>query len=328
MSKRVVAMILAVAIVIVGILMSTVTTVVSSIFTDSNTFEQDLQPTIIEKGDASRQIAEINVDGEIMDAGAGGLLGGSGYDHQLMLNQLETIKNDSSIKGVLLNINTPGGGVYESDELYQKIKEVQQKGKKVYVQMQSLVASGGYYISAPADKIYAGPQSMTGSIGVISQSTDYSQLLNNLGVKTNTIKSGAHKDIMSPTREMTDEEREILQSINKDSYDRFVQIVSKGRNLSEAKVRELADGRLYSAKQAESNGLIDQIGYKDATLKDLKKNIKAKDAQVISFDENAYGINSLFGVKTLYKQIRADIQQATSIIHNKSETRPMYMYEG
>ncbi|MBI5974240.1 signal peptide peptidase SppA [Staphylococcus canis] len=328
MSKRIVAIILAVAIVMIGIIMSTVTTVVSSIFSDANTLDEDLPSSVVEKGDASHQIAEINIDGEIMDLGSGGLFGGTGYDHQNIIKQLESIQNDSTVKGVLLNINTPGGGVYESDELYQKIKETQKKGKKIYVQMKSLVASGGYYISAPADKIYAGPQSMTGSIGVISQSTDYSELMNRLGVKTNTIKSGDHKDIMSPTREMTDEERAILQSINKDSYDRFVEIVSDGRHMSESKVRQLADGRLYSANQAKSNGLIDKIGYKDTALKDMKKEIGAKDAQIITYDEASSGMGSFFGMKTFYNDLKADIEHFTSLVHHRSEARPMYMYEG
>ncbi|MGV3244202.1 signal peptide peptidase SppA [Staphylococcus sp. 11261D007BR] len=328
MSKRIVAIILAVVIVLGGIVMSTITTVVSSFFSNDSMMDNGAQATVVEPGNTSKQIAEITIDGQIMDMGSGGLFGDGGYNHESVLNQLEAVKDDITVKGVLLNINTPGGGVYESDELYQKIKDIQDKGKKVYVQMESLVASGGYYISAPADKIFAGPQSMTGSIGVISESTDYSELMDNLGIKTNTIKSGDHKDIMSPTREMTDEERDILQSINKDSYDRFVNIVSNGRDMSEKKVRQLADGRLYSAQQAESNGLIDQIGYKEAAIKDLKKAIKANDAQIVTYDPEASSWNSMFGFSTFVKKLQAKAEQVDSILHNESEARPMYMYKG
>lgn len=328
MSKRIVAIILASVIVLSGILMSAVTTVASSFFEKNISMMDDAQSVVVKEGNSAKQIAEVSVKGEIVDVGTGGLFGADGYNHQAALKQLDTIKRDDTIKGVMLTVNSPGGSTYASDELYQKLKEVKDAGKKVYVQMETMAASGGYYISAPADKIYAGPQTITGSIGVISESIDYSELLGNLGVKTNTIKSGEHKDIMSPSKEMTPEEREILQSINKDSYDQFINVIVKGRHMSESKVRQLADGRIYSAQQAKNNGLVDEIGYKDAAIKDLKKAINAKDAQVISFDESEAGLSSLFGLKSFFNGIRADVEQVKSILHNDSQTRPMYKYEG
>lgn len=330
MSKRIVAIILAIVIVLSGILMSAVTSFASSIINTDFAMMNDVPSTVIEEGDTTKQIAELSVKGEIIDtgAGAGGLFATAGYDHQAALKQLDTIKRDDTIKGILLTVDSPGGSTYASDEFYQKLKEVKAAGKKVYVQMETMAASGGYYIAAPADKIYAGPQTLTGSIGVIMESVDYSELLSNFGVKTNTIKSGEHKDILSPSREMTQEERDILQSINKDSFDQFVNVIVKGRDMSESKVRELADGRIYSAQQAKQNGLVDEIGYKDATLKDLKKAIKANDAQVISFDETEAGWNSLFGMKSFFQGVRADIEQVKSILNNDSQTRPMYKYEG
>ncbi|QLK86256.1 signal peptide peptidase SppA [Staphylococcus sp. 17KM0847] len=328
MSKRIVAIILAIVIVLSGILVSTVTTLASSLFSPSFSIMKDAPSTVIEEGDTSKQIAQIAVNGEIIDMGSGGLFGSSGYDHQAALKQLDTIKRDKSIKGVLLTVNSPGGSTYESDEFYQKLKEVKKSGKTIYVQMETLAASGGYYISAPADKIYAGPQTLTGSIGVISESIDYSELLNRLGVKTNTIKSGEHKDIMSPSKEMTQEERDILQSINKDSYDQFIKVIVDGRDMSESKVRRLADGRIYSAQQAKSNGLVDKIGYKDAAMRDLKKAIKTKNPQVITFDESAGGLSALYGFNSFFKGLRADIEQVKSILNNESQTRPMYKYEG
>ncbi|MCS4485344.1 signal peptide peptidase SppA [Staphylococcus americanisciuri] len=328
MSKRVVAIILAVVIVLSGILMSVITTLTSSFFSTQISLVEEAPSVIVKEGDAAKQIAEIAVNGEIIDADAGGLFGVSGYDHQAALKQLDTIKKDKTIKGVLLTVDSPGGSTYASDEFYQKLKEVKDSGKKIYVQMGTMAASGGYYISAPADKIYAGPQTLTGSIGVISESIDYSELLSSLGVKTNTIKSGEHKDIMSPSKEMTPEEREILQSINKDSYDQFINVIVKGRHMSESQVRALADGRIYSAQQAKKNGLVDEIGYKETALKDLKKAINAEDAQVISFNEADAGFGSLFGLKSVIKEFRADVHQIKSILNNESQTRPMYKYEG
>lgn len=328
MSKRIVAIIIAVVIVLSGILTSAVTTLASSVFNSNISALNEPTSTVVEEGNGSKQIAKISVKGEIVDMASGGLFAAQGYDHQAALKKLEAIKKDDTIKGVLLTVDSPGGSTYASDEFYQKLKDVKDSGKKVYVQMETMAASGGYYISTPADKIYAGPQTMTGSIGVISQAVDYSELLSNIGVKSNTIKSGEHKDIMSPTKEMTQEEREILQSINKDSYDQFIDVIVKGRDMSESKVRQLADGRIYSAQQAKGNGLIDEIGYEEATLKDLKKAIKAKDAQVVSYDESDIGFGSLFGAKNFLKGIRADVEQIKSILNNESQTRPMYKYEG
>ncbi|WP_305849981.1 signal peptide peptidase SppA [Staphylococcus hyicus] len=328
MSKRIVAIILAAVIVMSGIVMSIVTTLASNFFNGGMTDFDQVPTTVVKNGSPSHQIAEVVVKGEITGNASGGLLGGEGYNHKLILKQLDTIKNDDSIKGVLLTVNTPGGGTYESDELYQKLKEVKTKGKKIYVQMETIAASGGYYISMPADKIYAGPQTLTGSIGVISQSMDYSELLKNLGIKTNTIKSGSHKDIMSPQREMTNEERDILQSINKDSFDQFVNVIKEGRHMSEDKVRKLADGRIYSAQQAKAHNLIDEIGYKNEALKAMKKELKLKNPQIITFDTSQQGLGSLFGIKTTFESLQTNVKQIKNILNNQSDTRPMYLYEG
>ncbi|MCO4328087.1 signal peptide peptidase SppA [Staphylococcus hyicus] len=328
MSKRIVAIILAAVIVMSGIVMSIVTTLASNFFNGGMTNFDQVPTTVVKNGSPSHQIAEVVVKGEITGNSSGGLLGGEGYNHKLILKQLDTIKNDDSIKGVLLTVNTPGGGTYESDELYQKLKEVKTKGKKIYVQMETIAASGGYYISMPADKIYAGPQTLTGSIGVISQSMDYSELLKNLGIKTNTIKSGSHKDIMSPQREMTNEERDILQSINKDSFDQFVNVIKEGRHMSEDKVRKLADGRIYSAQQAKAHHLIDEIGYKNEALKAMKKELKLKNPQIITFDTSQQGLGSLFGIKTTFESLQTNVKQMKNILNNQSDTRPMYLYEG
>ncbi|MBA8771566.1 signal peptide peptidase SppA [Staphylococcus coagulans] len=329
MSKRIVAIILASVIIIGGILTSALTSIVSSFFNGEVNINAEAPSTVVKEGDKSNQIAEITVNGAIQDTGAPGLFGGgSEYNHQVALNQLETIKNDDSIKGVLLNVNSPGGGTYESDEFYHKLKAVKDAGKKIYVQMETLAASGGYYISAPADKIYAGPQTLTGSIGVISESKDYSKLLDDLGIKTNTIKSGAHKDILSGSRKMTEEERQILQSINKDSFDQFVDVVKKGRHMSESKVRKLADGRIYSAQQAKANGLIDQIAYKDQALKDLEKAIKVDDPQIITFNQESSDLTSFLGMKSFVNGLRSDVQNIKQILNNEAQTRPMYKYEG
>ncbi|ATH59845.1 signal peptide peptidase SppA [Staphylococcus nepalensis] len=327
--KRVIAIVLAVVIVLGGVVMSSISTVISSLFNEDSSSEMDpFTETVEKEGDATKRIAHLTLNGEIAEGTGGGMFGGSGYNHEAFLKQLDKVKKDSSIKGVLLSINTPGGGTYPSDEIYKKIKEIKQKHKKVYVHMESMAASGGYYIAAPSDKIYAGPQTTTGSIGVIMSNVDYSGLQEKLGVKENVIKSGKHKDIMSSSREMTSEEKDILQSVLDDSYERFVNIVEDGRDMSEEKVKKLADGRIYSAQQAKANGLIDEIGYKDNALKALKKDINAEDAEVFKYSEGGGWFSSLYSTKTTIGQFKNDLNELKSIIKNDTEAEPMYLYEG
>lgn len=148
--------------------------------------------------------------------------------------------------------------------------------KPVYVSMGSMAASGGYYISAPADKIYASPETMTGSLGVIMHGYNYEKLAKKYGVEFETIKSGPHKDIMSPTREMTGEEREILQNMINNSYDQFVKVIADGRGMTENEVRKIADGRIYDGRQAKENHLIDDFGHLDDVIAAMKTDIGKK----------------------------------------------------
>lgn len=327
--KRIIAIILAVVIVLGGIVMSSISAVFSSLFDEQATSKMDPFTEKVEKeGNSSKRIAHLTLDGQIAEGTGGGMFGGGGYNHEAFLKQLENVKNDDTVKGMLLSVNTPGGGTYPSDEIYQKIKEIKQKDKKIYVHMGSMAASGGYYISAPADKIYAAPQTMTGSIGVIMSSVDYSELQEKIGVKENVIKSGDHKDLLSSSRAMTSEEKDILQSVLDDSFDRFVNIVKDGRDMSESKVRELADGRIYSAQQAEDNGLIDEIGYEDETLKAMKKDMKAKDAEVFEYSEEGSFFSSFSNAKASIAQFKNEFNEVKSIIKNDTEAEPMYLYEG
>ncbi|MDH9160829.1 signal peptide peptidase SppA [Staphylococcus succinus] len=327
--KRIVAIIIAVVIVLGGIVISSISSVVSSLFSDTSSSKIDpFTETIEQEGDSNKRIAHLTLNGEITEGSGGGMFESSGYNHEAFLKQLENVEKDDTVKGMLLSVNTPGGGSYPSDEIYKKIKEIKKQGKEVYVHMGSMAASGGYYISAPADKIYAGPQSLTGSIGVIMSNVDYSGLQKKLGIKENVIKSGEHKDILSSSRAMTDDERDILQSALNDSFNRFVTIVKDGRNMPESKVRKLADGRIYSAQQAEKNGLIDEIGYEDKTLKALKNDIHSKNAEVFEYSEEGGLFSSIFKTKTNLTHFTNEFKSLKSVINNDTKTRPMYLYEG
>lgn len=183
------------------------------------------------------------------------------YNQEYNIDAVEGMMANDKNKAMMLYVNTPGGGVYESDELHLKILEYQEKtGRPVYVYMASQATSGGYYISASADKIAANRNCWTGSIGVtLGTLFDVSELLDEYGIKTSTITSGRNKAMGSMTEPMTDEQKKIFQSLVDDAYDQFVDIVADGRNMDEADVRRLADGRIYTARQALKNGLIDKV---------------------------------------------------------------------
>ena len=228
-------------------------------------------------------IGVVNVKGEINEDGS------DTYNHEYILNSIDAMISDDDNKGMILNVNTPGGSVYASDELYLKIKEYQeQTGRPVYSSMQSMAASGGYYISVSCDKIIANRNCWTGSIGVTMGTLyDVTGLMEKAGIKTQTITSGKNKAMGSSTQKMTDEQKKILQSLIDEAYDQFVGIVAEGRNMDESEVRKLADGRIYTAKQAKKAGLVDEIGTFDEAVEDMKKEYGLMDCRVEEFESAA-----------------------------------------
>ncbi|MDR1136311.1 MAG: signal peptide peptidase SppA [Clostridiales Family XIII bacterium] len=219
-------------------------------------------------------IAKLSVEGEIAAYPSVDILGSiSGYYHQWTLEQIDDLINDSNNAGLIIFVNTPGGGVYESDELYLKIKEYKELTERpVYISMGSMAASGGYYISAPADKIFANRNTWTGSIGVtMGTMIDISGFLDEYGVKTTTIDSGVNKSAGSYFEEFTPEQEAIFQGLVDEAYEQFTEIVAEGRGLDLTYTRSISDGRIYTAKQAKELGLIDEIGSYDEALDDMKE---------------------------------------------------------
>jgi len=194
-----------------------------------------------------------------------------------IIEQLINFRNDKKIKAIILRINSPGGGVAPSQEIYCETRRTTQK-KKVIASLGSLAASGGYYIASAADKIIANPGTLTGSIGVLMEFVRIEELLNKIGIEMQVIKSGEFKDIGSPNRKMTDRERELLESLSKDIRDQFVTAVSIGRNMPREKVLEIADARIFSGRQAKMLGLVDGLGnFRDAVnLAKRMANIKGE----------------------------------------------------
>lgn len=187
-------------------------------------------------------------------------------DSEELIEQIREFADDGRIKAVVLRIDSPGGGVAASQEIYQAVRELKKK-KKVVASMGSVAASGGYMIAVAADRIVANPGSITGSISAVMHYADVEELMKKVGVRSSVVKSGKFKDIGSPTREMTAEERSLLQAIVDDIYDQFVRTIAENRKLPLKKILALSDGRIFSGKQAKDLGLVDQLGgLQDAVL--------------------------------------------------------------
>ncbi|WP_071460388.1 signal peptide peptidase SppA [Bacillus massilinigeriensis] len=283
---------------------------------------------VIEEGNDFEKIAVLSVDGTIQDAGEpSAFMSSSGYNHREFLKKLDNAKEDNEVKGIIIRVNSPGGGVVESAEIHDKIKEIQEETKKpVYISMGSMAASGGYYISAPADKIYASPETITGSLGVIMQGINYEGLAEKYGVDFVTIKSGKHKDIMSPTRKMTEEEHQILQSMIDNSYQGFVKVISDGRGIPTGKVKEIADGRIYDGRQAKKLGLIDEFGHFEDVVEQMKKEKDMADAMVVSYSEDmGFGSFFSFGAQKLMGN-EMQMTDMAKLLMQPNAPRPMYLY--
>lgn len=187
------------------------------------------------------------------------------------LRQLYEFGKNSRIKAIIIRIDTPGGAVGPSQEIYSEILRIKKK-KPVVASIGTIGASGGYYIASGASKIIANPGSITGSIGVIMQFMSFENLLGKIGIKGNVVKSGEYKDTGSPFREMTKEERILMQGLLDDVHNQFIDAVSKGRNLSREEVEKIADGRIITGKQAKELKLVDELGnFNDAI--EIAKNL-------------------------------------------------------
>lgn len=206
------------------------------------------------------------------------------YNQKWLLRQIKKAKNDPNNRGILLNINSPGGTVYESDEAYLSLMEYKASTQRpVFAFFGALAASGGYYIGCAADTIFANRNTLTGSIGVIAgQSIDATSLLDKIGIKMNTITAGRNKNMGNYNQPLTDEQHAIMQSIADEAYEQFTGIVADSRGMSLSDVKILADGRIYTASQAQKNGLIDEV----CSFEDAKSNIKDYFAED---DENQKG---------------------------------------
>ncbi|MBZ0191549.1 MAG: signal peptide peptidase SppA [Candidatus Kuenenia stuttgartiensis] len=284
----------------------------------------------IVEGSGENKIAVISVKGILTNETTGNLFIEKPSIVEIVKEQLEHAANDVQVKAVLLEIESPGGGITASDIMYhQIIKFKKNTQKKIVVYMEDIAASGGYYIASAADFIVAHPTTITGSIGVIMPLINISEFINRHGVVDNSIASGDMKEIGSPLKQMTEEETEILQNIINEMYMQFVEVVSIGRNLDVEEVKKIADGRIYTGKQALEAGLVDKIGYLEDAIGMAKKASGIDEATIVRY-KRLYGFAELFGLlctKLSQKNtITLDISRFPE--QSQSITKPMYLWNG
>ncbi|MCL5063219.1 MAG: signal peptide peptidase SppA [Nitrospirae bacterium] len=248
------------------------------------------------------KVAVVDVEGPIIQA-------------KDTVDEIKGYIKDKSIKAIVLRVDSPGGGVVPSQEIYEEVRKAAAQ-KKVIVSMGSVAASGGYYIAAPASRIIANPGTITGSIGVIMEVPNIKGLMDKIGVKAEVIKSGKHKDIASVFRGIGSEEREIIQGVMDDVHEQFIKAVSDGRRMPVEDARKIADGRIFSGNQALKIGLVDELGDLEYAVKVAAKMAGIKgEPEVITKKERSPILDLLNG----------KIPNGVSKIIPKIELKYMYM---
>ena len=285
---------------------------------DSNTgnpngvsnYDYDDEPATNKKN----YLAAIQLEGTIESAN-------TTYNQKWLLSVISELKYDQNNVGIALYIDSPGGAVYQADEVYLALKDYKKTGKKIYVYMGPLAASGGYYISCAADKIYANRNTLTGSIGVIASHVfDFSELLYNIGIESTTIYSGDNKNMGAFDEEFTEEQQEIMQEICDECYEQFLSIVVQERKMTEEFARKLADGRVYTAAQALKNGLIDVISDWDSMIKDLSYEVSGSPLCKVK----TYKYEKKL---TFMEQMMYTVSNLKPVTAEKPRSMPLYMYQ-
>ena len=310
-NKRLISTIIVVVLVIFSLIKGTITSSNNSKKDDTelNGYlmeflqEQSVTKLTLRKGDSNEVIQKISIDGEINSEMT------NTYSRGSVLNQIKEAKGNPNVKAILLSVNSPGGGVYETAELYNALKN---SGKDVYVSMKKMAASGGYYVSTPAKKIFVNTETTTGSLGVIMSYVSAQKFLNDHGIKQETIRSGEQKAVGGLTEDLPESTRKILQEQNKEAYERFVKAIAEGRHLSEDEVKKLADGRTYTGTQAVANKLADKVGTEDELIDLIKEEKGMSNPTVIELraDKTAESLISRFvkaSTKSFISELNSEV---------------------
>jgi protease IV len=246
------------------------------------------------------KVARIAIEGAIFRERVDGFFSSQRYDKvEDILRQIRAAQNDEAVRAILIEMDSPGGAITPSDEIYRALKRFKQSDekRKVVVFVRDLAASGGYYVSMAADQIIVEPTAVVGSIGVIMESFNIKGLSEKIGITDVTIKSGENKDLLNPFHDVPPEQRAILQKLIDDMYGQFLKIVKDGRKLDLDTLKPLADGRIFTAEDALKHKLIDDIGYFEQAITATKKLVGEKSVRVIAYEQPS-DFFSLFGAST------------------------------
>ena len=326
--KQIIGLIAAAAVFIVTCSSSVLVNAISSIMTNAatgsmsgmfDTFGYDMPMT-------EDFVAVIPIEGTIQASGTetDGYYYGS-YDHSYLMTYVDTLMEMENNVGIVLDIDTPGGTVYESDELYLKLMEYKETtGRPIYTYMNSYCCSGGYYIASASDEIYANRNTWTGSIGVIISTYNYAGLFEKIGVEEITIVSGDNKAMGHSGQAMTEEQRAIYQGLVDEAYEQFVGVVAEGRNMSESQVKALADGRVYTASQAVDNGLVDDIMGREDFFQYISECF-SEDTVIYEPEVTTSYFASLFGAMEETKE-KSDLEVLQELMEEEGSGVPLYVY--
>lgn len=277
-----------------------------------------MEENILQGSNPMEKIEVLNVEGVIQ----------SDDTNDFLVEKLKEAKDDPAVAGVIMHVNSPGGSVYASERVANAIKEVRANGKPVYSVMQEMAASGGYYISAPCEKIYASNETWTGSIGVIIQNYSLEGLFDKYGIKEQNITTGKMKDAGSPGRDMDKAEKEYFQGLVDSAFERFVDEVAEGRDMSKTTVKTLADGRVYDGKQALENGLVDKIGDLDLAIADMTEAYQLTDPLVVEKEDAMASFSKYFPSFLNKEEAPKSELGVLKEMMDENDIKPMYLYGG
>ncbi len=267
-------------------------------------------------------VALVDVQGTIMDTQESLAFYSEGYNHSKTIRYIDALIESDSNTGIFLNVNSPGGGVYESDELYLKLLEYKEAtGRPIWTYMGQLACSGGYYIAMASDNIVANRNGQTGSIGVIMSSVNLKELYDKIGIKETYYATGPNKTMGAASLDITKEQEEIINSILDESFDQFLGIVADGRDMDIADVKKIADGRIYTAKQALDLDMIDSIDTYENTVNSLLD--ETNSSILYKPVSDRFGFGSLFGAAMDLKP-KSDVEIMSTYLEKQGNGVPMY----
>lgn len=273
-------------------------------------------------GESGPKVARIACRGAIIREGAESLFGAADDPVESILRQIRCAANDEEVEGILLEVDSPGGGVTASDEIYHELVRFKEsaEGRTIVGLVGDMAASGGYYVMLPCDEIVAQPTAVVGSVGVLMTGVNAAGLARKVGIEDSTVKSGANKDLMNPLKPVDPAQVAILQAAVDADYERFLGLVAQHRKIAKGKLRPLCDGRIFSAPDAVKHGFVDRLGYFEDALEALGKRLGSeKGIRLVKYERPKGFLDELLGAKS-------PVEPLVSTLQGRSAARREYRW--